>query len=186
MDTTATTTATMGMGMVRAPLGLPLAQELVGMEAKALDRAPAQALAVAQAVGMARAAPAVDIARAALAQALVVLAPKELELGGLDHMELDHMGLEVVDMARAAMVLTLVQVLVGMEAKELGLVLELAQGLGQVLGLELASTRVLSMTRVVGRLMTGVPCRRSRTSSPLGAMLASTPRPRLHTACSSF
>lgn len=45
-----------------------------------------------------------------LVQALVVLAPKELELGGLDHMELDHMGLEVVDMARAAMVLTLVQV----------------------------------------------------------------------------
>ena len=50
-----------------------------------------------------------------LIQALVVLAHKELELvvldhTGLDHMGLDHKGLEVVDMARAAMVLTLVQV----------------------------------------------------------------------------
>lgn len=50
----------------------------------------------------------------------MVLAHKELELvvldhtgldhTGLDHMGLDHKGLEVVDMARAAMVLTLVQV----------------------------------------------------------------------------
>lgn len=116
MDIMDTTTAT--MGMVRVALGLPLVQELVGMEVKALDRA--QALAVAQAVGMARAA-------LALAQALVVLAHKELELvvldhTGLDHMGLDHKGLEVVVMARAAMVLTLVQVLVDMEAKVPGLV----------------------------------------------------------------
>ena len=45
-----------------------------------------------------------------LIQALVVLAHKELELVVLDHTGLDHMGLEVVDTARAAMVLTLVQV----------------------------------------------------------------------------
>jgi len=74
----------------------------------------------------------------------------------------------------------LMQVLVGMEAKVLG------QGLAQGLGLELANKRALSTTRVVGRLMTGVPCRRSRTSSPLEAMLASTPSSKLHTACSSF
>jgi len=82
------------------------------------------------------------------------------------------------------------QVLVGMEAKVLGLALGLAQGLAQglevVSGLELATRRALSMTRVVDRLMTGVPCRRSRTSSPLEAMLASTPSSKLHTACSSF
>ena len=70
----------------------------------------------------------------------------------------------------------MMQVLAGMEAKVPGLALELAQGLEVVLGLGLATRRALSMTRVVGRLMTGVPCRRSRTSLPLEAMLASTPR----------
>ncbi len=81
------------------------------------------------------------------------------------------------------------QVLVGMEAKEQGLGQGLVQGpvqgLGVVLGLELATRRALSTTRVVGRLMTGVLCRRLRTSLPLEAMLASTPRPKLQTACSS-
>ena len=91
-----------------------------------------------------------------------------------------YVGLSIVSM----------QVLVGTEAKVLGLVLGLAQGLALgpevVLGLELATRRALSMTRVVGRLMTGVPCRRSRTSSPLEVMLASTPSSKLRTACSSF
>ena len=80
----------------------------------------------------------------------------------------------------------LMQVLVGMEAKVLGQGLAQGLGLEVVLGLELANKRALSTTRVVGRLMTGVPCRRSRTSSPLEAMLASTPSSKLHTACSSF
>ncbi len=89
------------------------------------------------------------------------------------------------------------QVLVGMEAKVQGLVQGLAQGLGQalgqaqglaqglevVLGLGLATRRALNTTRVVDRLTTGVPCRRSRTSLPLEAMLASTPSSKFYAAC---
>jgi len=52
-----------------------------------------------------------------LIQALVVLAHKELELVVLDHTGLGHMGLEEVDMARAAMVLTLAQVCCFLESR---------------------------------------------------------------------
>ncbi len=52
-----------------------------------------------------------------LIQAPVVLAHKELELVVLDHTGLGHMGLEEVDMARAAMVLTLAQVCCFLESR---------------------------------------------------------------------